>query len=101
VQAAGNRAVMNYGMSQQGQQPRAVPVIPGVVGPSDGIKFAMTSEERAKMKECRECVRAHGGPDIESLGWVYKVGIDGGTEGIFISPQVLSRPCYIACFKFI
>jgi serine/threonine protein kinase len=51
-----------------------------------------------------EHVHAHGGPDIEALGWMCKIGVvegNGGTvEANFISPQVLTcskRSCPCMC----
>ena len=55
----------------------------------DNSKSAMTSQERAVLQECREHVHAHGGPDIEALGWSCKIGhVEGSVEANFVTPQV-------------
>jgi hypothetical protein len=33
------------------------------------------------LSECREHVRKHGGPDIEALGWVCKIGAADSKAG--------------------
>jgi len=84
VQAAGSRAVLSQGMGQTAQQRAG----------TENNPSSMSPRERSILQECREHVHAHGGPDIEALGWMCKIGVvegSGGTvEANFISPQVLT-----------
>ena len=84
VQAAGSRAVLSQGMGQTAQQRAG----------TENNPSSMSPRERSILQECREHVHAHGGPDIEALGWMCKIGVvegNGGTvEANFISPQVLT-----------
>jgi len=92
VQAAGSRAVMSQGM---GQPPPSSGTVASNLAMANGA--AMNGRELTILADCREHVRQHGGPDIEALGWVCRIGAAEGdgrmVEANFISPQV----CLIDC----